>query len=29
MIATADIAKYTETLKNNPSAFQATGTTGA
>ena len=29
MIAAADIAKYTETLRNNPSAFQATGTTGA
>ena len=29
MIAAADIGKYTETLRNNPSAFQATGTTGA
>ena len=29
MIAAADIGKYTETLRDNPSAFQATGTTGA
>lgn len=29
MIAAADIGKYTETLMDNPSAFQATGTTGA
>ena len=29
MIAAADIGKYTETLRGNPSAFQATGTTGA
>jgi hypothetical protein len=29
MIAASDINKYTETLRENPSAFQATGTTGA
>ena len=29
MIAATDINKYTETLRENPSAFQATGTTGA
>ena len=29
MIAAPDIDKYTETLRENPSAFQATGTTGA
>ena len=29
MIAAPDIDKYTETLRENPSAFQATGTSGA